>query len=259
MNNENIGIICLNIRKIGKMGSNEMYQLLEERIDGYRKVKRTKRDDCQRKAFKEVFDNSTLMVLYKMITKGYLDTIDYPISTGKEGNVFKATDRDGNPLVAKIFRTTAVTFKNIMKYIEGNPRYRNVGGNRRQLIFTWARKEFDNLSRMRKYGIRAPIPYYVDKNIIIMEYIGNDISPAPLLKAVPIPDPDKFYLDTIDTYFRMFNEAKLVHSDLSEYNILVGDNMELIWIDVGQAVILDHHMSYSWLVRDIKNISKKPC
>ena len=47
----------------------------------------------------------------------------------------------------------------------------------------------------------------------------------------------------------MFQEARLVHADLSEYNLLY--HQKLVWvIDVGQAVEYDHPMSLDFLRRD---------
>jgi len=52
---------------------------------------------------------------------------------------------------------------------------------------------------------------------------------------------------------RLYQEARLVHGDLSEYNILLYDGEPII-IDMGQAVMLEHPMSREFLSRDIKNI-----
>ena len=52
---------------------------------------------------------------------------------------------------------------------------------------------------------------------------------------------------------KMYQEANLVHSDLSEYNILMIDNEPMI-IDVGQAVLTNHPMANEFLERDVRNI-----
>lgn len=237
------------------MSSDEMYHMLEERIDGYKKIETRRKDADQRKTLDETFDHATLLCLYKLITNGIIDTLDYPISTGKEGNVYHATDPEGAPLAVKIYRTSTATFKNIMKYIDGNPRYRNIGRKRRQIIFTWAKKEYNNLARLTKYDIRVPRPIHVVKNILVMEYIGSDIRAAPLLKNVVLDEPDTCYNHIIEEYFKIFNHAKMVHADLSEYNVLITDEGELVIIDLGQCVVLEHPEAYNWFVRDIKNIS----
>ena len=47
-----------------------------------------------RKTQDEVFDKSTLLSLEKLISNRVIDTLDFPISTGKEGNVFRGISSD---------------------------------------------------------------------------------------------------------------------------------------------------------------------
>lgn len=237
------------------MPSDEYYQLLEERIDGLGKQETRRKDADQRKTLDEIFDHSTLLALHKLITNDVIKTLDFPISTGKEGNVYRATGPDGGFLALKIYRTSTATFRNIMKYIDGNPRYRNIGRNRRNIIFTWAKKEYNNLSRLQKHEVTVPGPVHVHRNILAMEFIGNEFGPAPLLRDVEIENPDESFATVIEEYYRLFNDARLVHADLSEYNILVRENGELVLIDLGQCVVHEHPMALEWFRRDIRNIS----
>lgn len=52
---------------------------------------------------------------------------------------------------------------------------------------------------------------------------------------------------------RMFNECKLVHADLSEFNLLFSGG-KIYVIDVAQAVDLAHPQSLVYLQRDIENV-----
>jgi len=233
-----------------------MYDILEERIDGYTKSESRRRDADQRKTCDEVFDHAALLCLYKLITNEVIETLDHPISTGKEGNVYRATSPDGTFLAVKIYRTSTATFKNIMKYIDGNPRYRNVPRKRRQLISVWAKKEYNNLSRLIKYDVTVPRPVHVSRNILVMEYIGNEFGAAPMLKDVSIEDPDDLFQRVIEEYFKIYNNARLVHADLSEYNILLTEEERIVLIDIGQCVVREHPEAEQWFLRDIKNISR---
>jgi RIO kinase 1 len=233
-----------------------MYDILEERIDGYTKSDTRRRDADQRKTYDEVFDHMALLRIYKLITSQVIETLDHPISTGKEGNVYRATSPDGTLLAVKIYRTSTATFRNIMKYIDGNPRYRNIPHKRRQLISVWAKKEYNNLSRLIKFKVSVPQPVHVSGNILVMEYIGNEFGAAPMLKDVPMEYPEELYMNIIEEYFKIYNTACLVHADLSEYNILLTEEGRLVLIDIGQCVVREHPEAENWLLRDLKNISR---
>jgi len=53
------------------------------------------------KTFKNVFDLFTEKNLSKLITKGYFDGLESPISIGKEANIFTALKQDGTRVVVK--------------------------------------------------------------------------------------------------------------------------------------------------------------
>ncbi len=52
---------------------------------------------------------------------------------------------------------------------------------------------------------------------------------------------------------KFVHEGKLVHGDLSNYNIL-NQNEEPVIIDVSQSVVLDNPISHELLQRDIKTL-----
>lgn len=229
----------------------EMYAHVERHVDALK----TNKTGDERETYAEVFDRQTLMVLYDYMTRGQIDMIHYPVSTGKEGNVFYATDEDGEGVAVKIFRTSTSTFKRVSKYIEGDPRFKGLTGNRRKLIYAWTNKEFRNLDRYCEAGLPVPEPIAFRKNVLLMEYIGDESGPAPQLKDVQMDDPTAMYDDVISFIIDGYRDAHLVHGDLSEYNILVWDG-EPIMIDCGQAMTADHFNAEEFLRRDIGNINR---
>jgi RIO kinase 1 len=226
-------------------------KLLESRVDALKK--RDKDKDAERKVIDEVFDHSTLLTVYKFFSDEIIDTIEFSISTGKEANVFFATSKHG-PRVVKIYRISNATFKTISKYIYGDPRFRRVKGDRRRAIFTWAQKEFKNLKKALKAEARVPRPYACRNNVLVMDYIGTEEMPAPLLKDTAIEDPEEFFDDLIRQMRCMYHWANLVHCDMSEYNVLVHEGLPYI-IDMGQAVLRRHPMAGEFIERDARNLS----
>jgi len=233
------------------MSYDEMYSYLEARVDALK----TNKTGDERQTVDEVFDKQTLMTLYDLMTSGVIDSVRFPISTGKEGNVFYAEDEDGEPLAVKIFRTSTSTFKHVRKYIEGDPRFKGLTGNRRKMIYAWANKEYRNLQRYYEAEVPVPEPVTFSKNCLVMEFIGDENGPSPQLKDVVLEDPDDTYDEIISFIIDGFRDARLVHGDMSEYNILMMDDQPIL-IDCGQAMTADHFNSKELLIRDIENVNR---
>jgi len=205
-----------------------------------------------RKTFGEVFDKQTLLLLGKLISDGVIDQVDFPLSTGKEANLFRGTTPEGDYVAIKIYRTSTMTFKHISSYIEGDPRFAYGYKNRRDIIEEWAKKEYKNLELLHQANVRAPRPIKCVHNILLMEYIGDASKPAPMLKHVSLRNPQKVF-DELITFIKRMYRNKIVHADLSAFNILLFRQKPYV-IDAGQAVLLDHPSSQEFLKRDIHNI-----
>ena len=209
----------------------------------------------ERKTESEVWDRQTLDAVYKFMKKGIIDTVEHPISTGKEANVFLALSPEGEPLVIKVYRTSTADFRGIERYIMGDPRFPGRRSNRRQVIFAWARKEYLNLRRAHDAGVPVPEPIDFRKNVLAMDYVGEEDMAAPEVRNVRLEDPEAFYDQVMEAVATLFREAKLVHGDLSEYNILVVDGAPVL-IDLGQAMLVKHPRAVELMDRDCANMAR---
>jgi RIO kinase 1 len=211
------------------------------------------KDADQFKVSEDVFDEVTLLALYKLVHKKWLSVIGGSISTGKEANVFYG-ERDGLGVAIKIYRIRTANFTTMSSYITGDRRFSRVKKSRKELVFAWTRKEFSNLARAQEAGIPVPEPFVWDRNILIMSYLGEDEVPYPQLKNADFDDPAGIYATIVKYIDLLYNKAELVHGDLSEFNILYGEKPYLI--DMGQSVTRDHPRAYQFLMRDIRNINR---
>ncbi|MFO1533223.1 MAG: RIO1 family regulatory kinase/ATPase [Thermoplasmatota archaeon] len=216
-----------------------------------------------RKTEGEVFDQPTLMVLHRLLTHGVLKSLDFPVSTGKEANVFRGTTPRGGLVAVKIYRVNTATFKHVLQYIQGDERFQGVSGDKRALVNAWCQKEFRNLARYRDAGVPVPEPLKALSNVLITEYLGTKEGPWPRLQELrDLTEPARLYGQLVEDYLKGYNEADLVHADLSEYNVLVEgtDKPATEWrarmIDVGQAVLKSHPMAKEFLLRDVANITR---
>jgi RIO kinase 1 len=211
------------------------------------------KDADQFKVSEDVFDDVTLLALYKLVHKKWLSVIGGSISTGKEANVFYG-ERDGVGVAIKIYRIRTANFTTMSSYITGDRRFSRVKKSRKDLVFAWTRKEFSNLVRAQDAGIPVPEPLVWDRNILIMSYLGENEIPYPQLKYADFDDAAGIYTTIMRYIDLLYNKAELVHGDLSEFNILYNEKPYLI--DMGQSVTRDHPRAYQFLMRDIRNINR---
>lgn len=230
-------------------------------------------DKSDRATSEQVLDPRTRMILLQMINRNIVSEINGCLSTGKEANVYHAVwvpedggDDGTTPPVQraiKVYKTSILVFKDRDKYVSGEFRFRqgyNKSSNR-AMVKLWAEKEMRNLRRIYSAGIPSPEPLYLRLHVLVMGFLGNSKGvPAPRLKDVTfdIPDPEakwrSLYVDLLGYMRTMYQTCRLVHADLSEYNLLY-HNDKLYMIDVSQSVEHDHPRSFEFLRMDIKNVT----
>ncbi|THE65501.1 serine protein kinase RIO [Salinadaptatus halalkaliphilus] len=210
------------------------------------------KDADQFKVEQSVFDDATFAALYKLVQDGYVEAFGGPLSTGKEANVYHALG-DDRDVAVKVYRINASNFRQMRDYLEGDPRFEGLGGKKKDVVLAWTKKEFANLRRAKQAGVRVPEPIAAERNVLVMEYIGDDDGRAKRLGEVHIENPQTAY-EVMREYMHRLYSAGIVHGDLSEYNV-VFDEGQLVIIDVGQSVTVHHPNSRDFLERDCENVA----
>jgi len=210
------------------------------------------KDADQFKVEASVFDEATLGALYKLVQDGHVDAFGGPMSTGKEANVYLAAGPD-REVAVKVYRINASDFRQMREYLDGDPRFEGIGSDKKKVVLAWTKKEFANLRRAMAAGVRVPVPIAVERNVLVMEFLGEDGRRARRLSEVTVENPETAY-EVVREYMRRLYDAGLVHGDLSEYNVVVSDS-ELCLLDLGQAVTVHHPNSRDFLERDCYNVA----
>jgi RIO kinase 1 len=213
-----------------------------------------RKEGTHRKLLDEFFDHPTLLAVSRLVSQGQIDSVDFPVSTGKEGGVFRATLGTEFRAV-KIYRIGNTTFRHLPPYaleeLRAQTSIRNYGG----LILGWSRREHTILGRLADAGVRAPRPYRHLRNVLVMEFIGDARGAAPRLKDALVDDPAALYEDLVHQIRTMLTVAHLVHGDLSPYNTLYWED-RVVLIDVAQALRSDHPQARALLERDLTHYSR---
>ena len=230
-------------------------------------------DKSDRATNEQVLDPRTRMILLQMINRNVVTEVNGCTSTGKEANVYHALsipqgeecEQASAPLqrAIKVYKTSILVFKDRDKYVTGEYRFRQgySKSNNRAMVKVWAEKEMRNLRRIYASGIPCPEPIQLRLHVLVMGYLGDKKgTPAPRLKDVELLGDDvemrwkMLYLQLLGYIRILYQTCRLVHADLSEYNVLYHED-KLWLIDVSQSVEHDHPRSLEFLRMDIKNVS----
>jgi RIO kinase 1 len=168
-------------------------------------------------------------------------------------------------VVAKVYRPINERgFKNDAVYQEGrwtaDRRIRRAfeqksRAGRAAQFSSWVEHEYTTLRLLAAAGADVPRPVAMTTGVVLMEFVGDDHGPAPLLKDVRLERNEaRTIFERLLWNVERFLACDRVHGDLSPFNILYWEG-EITVIDVPQAVDLTtNRNAESLLQRDIANL-----
>src|SRR2546422_11461525 len=139
-----------------------------------------------KETLEEVFDGRTLTTVMHLLNRGRLRELQGTVKSGKESRIYRGIDMKGGDVAVKIYLTSSAIFRQgRLKYIRGDPRFKDIPHDTRSLVDMWALKEYKNLE-LAGQAITVPAPIYVEKNVILLEFIEKQGKSAPHLREVPL-------------------------------------------------------------------------
>lgn len=207
----------------------------------------------------EVFDRQTLMTIYDLMNRGRIKDFYGVVSAGKESRIYYAEGGGGERLAVKIYLITSAEFRKTRSmYVLHDPRFQRVPRDFRDFIYLWARREYRNLKDAFEAGVPVPRPYFVRNNVLGMQFMGVDGERYPLLVEVEL-EPELYpeiYSKTLEAVKKLYRGARLIHGDLSEYNIFITPENDIVLIDLSQAVRVEQPVADELLLRDLRNLAR---
>jgi RIO kinase 1 len=226
-------------------------QLRERLLRFERESRYLKKDSNERKVFEEVFDKATLWAINRLLSNGQLEYLNGVVNAGKEARVYWGVAPDNSSRAVKIYLTSSAEFKKRLRYVAGDRRFTKIPSSSRGIAELWVQKEFKNLQLAEGAGIRVPKPYAFNENVLVTEYIGKPPAPSPRFADTEVDEKD--YRWTMKMVKKLYKRAKLVHADLSEYNVFKFGKEDVLF-DMGSAVLTTHPESKELLLRDVTNM-----
>jgi RIO kinase 2 len=188
-----------------------------------------------------------ILGLNALVQGNYLDALGASIGIGKESDVFEALDPNSNQVAVKFHRLGRTSFRETR-------RKREYLADRRHTSWLYqsrlaAEKEFEALNRALKAEIAVPRPIHRNRHIIVMEFfLGIQLS-----KLKELSSPRKVLNEILENVKKAY-KAGLIHTDLSEFNVLLNDDNNIMIIDWPQYTGIEHPNANEILERDVGNI-----
>ncbi len=203
--------------------------------------------------------------LQPLIDDGVISEVMRPLKSGKEASVYVVRAGD-QVLCAKVYKDMAQrSFQARVQYQEG----RRIRGSRqtraivkaskfgrREQETAWKNTEVDVLYRLDAAGVSVPKPHGYFHGVLLMDLVtdAEGFSAARLGEVELSPEQARdFHTRLIRDVVRMLCLG-LIHGDLSEYNVLVGEGYPVL-IDFPQVVSAEgNNAARAMLLRDVHNL-----
>jgi RIO kinase 1 len=123
-------------------------------------------------------------------------------------------------------------------------------------VLSWIEYEFDTLNLLYNHGAHVPKPVAQIGNAVLMGYVGEVGTAAPLLRDVRLqPEEAQPLFDKVMRDIELYLTMHRVHGDLSEYNILYWQG-DVTIIDLAQAVDTQYDEVYPLFARDVERVCR---
>jgi RIO kinase 1 len=120
---------------------------------------------------------------------------------------------------------------------------------------SWIAYEFQTLEMLHAAGADVPKPYAMEKNAILMDYIGDFGNAAPTLNSVTLdPGEARLLFDRAVWNIDLLLSNQRIHGDLSAYNLLYWEG-DITLIDFPQVVQPETNpAAWNIFLRDVTRI-----
>ena len=203
--------------------------------------------------------------LLALVEEGLIDEVIGQLMSGKEATVYVVRCGDDIRCAKAYKEVDQRSFRKNVSYQEGRKvknsrqaRAMEKGSRygRKMQEEVWQSAEVDALYRLAAAGVRVPRPHLCFEGVLLMDLVLDaDGNAAPRLNDVELSEElaQEYHALLSNQVVRMLC-AGLIHGDLSEYNILVGETGPVI-IDLPQAVdAAGNSHGAEMLERDVNNL-----
>jgi RIO kinase 2 len=188
------------------------------------------------------------LALNALVKSETLEALGPIVGIGKEADVYEAMAPGNVKVAVKFHRLGRTSFRDTR-------RKRDYIADRRHISWLYqsrlaAENEYKALKMMHEAGVSVPRPFEQNRHAIVMEYLDA----VQLSDVIELDEPGEFLVDILDNVGLAYR-AGVIHTDLSEYNVMVNKEGRIWIIDWPQCTASDHPNAGDILARDVGNVT----
>lgn len=217
-------------------------QDIEYRLGRVNKFELLEKDVKKYEGYRILPPGYDLLALWSLSEKDVLEAFGTSLGIGKEADTYDALTPD-NRRVAVKFNRLGLTFSSLKKKRPYRPRHGWIDASKKA-----AKREFKGLKKIHP-KVEAPEPIAYDRHVLVMGLIeGEELAE---IEKIDYPEP---VLDEILRNEKVSLNCGVIHGDLSEHNVIIKSNGEVLIIDWPQWEPIDHPEADDLIERDVRNI-----
>lgn len=190
-----------------------------------------------------------ILAINSLVNANVISALGKPLGVGKESDVYEALAPDETQVALKFHRIGRTSFKKTKLKRNYTVKYSYTPDWHRQSQIS-AKKEYDALKLLHSRGVLVPKPIIQNRHVLVMSMIQG----AELFRNPELDDSQATYNEILANVKTAYQTVKMIHGDLSPYNIIVQPNQHILIIDWPQNVSVKHPNAKEMLERDLRNV-----
>lgn len=184
------------------------------------------------------------LALWDLVQKDVLEAFGRALGIGKEADIYDALTPDEERVAVK-FNRLGLSFTTLKEKRPYKPKQGWIDASKKA-----AKREFKALKKLHS-TVEIPEAVAYNRHVMVMGLIeGEELGDVA---GIDLPEP---VLDEILRNVREAYKANVIHADLSEHNVIIKPNGEVLIIDWPQWVSKNHPEADDLIRRDVENVLK---
>jgi RIO kinase 2 len=189
------------------------------------------------------------LAINALVKADVIEVFGKPLGVGKESDVYDALTPDEQRVALKFHRLGRTSFKKTKRKRNYTFKYSYTPDwHHRSRIA--AKKEYTALKLLHPKGVAVPEPIQQTRHVLVMGMIEG----AELYHHPKLPDAKAVCNEILVNVRRAYQDAHLIHGDLSPFNVILQPNQHILVIDWPQNVSTKHPNAKQLLERDLRNV-----